>query len=106
MAQNKTFRCRAIKQLENNMFSMNDEEVSFETVEDMLELYKMPNSNPTDFIKIIKKYLLDPINAKHKVGYITSKHSVILSYFRENDYLSELSLTLKINLIQQTIKKK
>ena len=52
--QGKTFRCRAIRQLENNTFSMNDEDVTFETVQDMLELYKMPNSNRADFIKIIK----------------------------------------------------
>ncbi len=51
---------------------MNEEDVTFDTVQDMLELYKMPNSNRADFIKIIKMYLLDPINKKHKAGYITS----------------------------------
>lgn len=91
----KTFRCRAIKQLENNTFSMNDEDISFDTVQDMLELYKMPNSNQADFIKIIKSYLLDPINTKYKAGYITSKHSAILSYFRENDYPLEFKFNSK-----------
>ena len=93
--QDKTFRCRAIKQLENNTFSMNDEDVSFGTVQDMLELYKMPNSNQADFIKIIKSYLLDPCNSKHKAGYITSKHASITSYFRENDYPLEFKFNSK-----------
>jgi hypothetical protein len=91
----KSFHCKVIKQLENNTFSMNDENTSFDTVQDMLELYKMPNSNRADFIKIIKKYLLDPINAKHKAGYITSKHASILSYFRENDYPLEFKFNSK-----------
>ena len=91
----KTFRCRAIKQLENNTFSMNDEDVSFDTVQDMLELYKMPNSTQADYIKIIKSYLLDPIKSKHKAGYITSKHASILSYFRENDYPLEFKFNSK-----------
>lgn len=93
--QDKMFRCRTIKQLENNTFSMNDEDISFETVQDMLELYKMPNSSRADFIKIIKKYLLDPINKNHKAGYITSKHASILSYFRENDYPLEFKFNSK-----------
>jgi len=91
----KTFRCRNITQLENNTFSMDDEDVSFETVQDMLELYKMPNSNRADFIKIIKSYLLDPINQNYKAGYITSKHSAILSFFRENDYPLEFKFNSK-----------
>ncbi len=91
----KSFRCKVIRQLENNTFSMNEEDTSFDTVQDMLELYKMPNSNRADFIKIIKKYLLDPINAKHKAGYITSKHASILSYFRENDYPLEFKFNSK-----------
>ena len=91
----KTFRCRAIKQLEDNKFSMKDEDISFDTVQDMLELYKMPNSNQADFIKIIKSYLLDPVNSKHKAGYITSKHAAILSYFRENDYPLEFKFNSK-----------
>ena len=91
----KLFRGKVIKQLENNTFSMNDEDTSFDTVQDMLELYKMPNSNNADFIKIIKKYLLDPINLKHKAGYITSKHASILSYFRENDYPLEFKFNSK-----------
>ena len=93
--QGKTFRCRVIKQLENDSFSMKDEDVSFDTIQDMLELYKMPNSNRADYIKIIKGYLLDPINSKHKAGYITSKHSAILSYFRENDYPLEFKFNSK-----------
>lgn len=74
---------------------MNDEDVTFGTVQDMLELYKMPNSNRADFIKIIKSYLLDPINSKLKAGYIMSKHSAILSYFRENDYPLEFKFNAK-----------
>lgn len=93
--QSRTFRCRNIKQLENNTFSMNEEDVTFDTIQDMLELYKMPNSNRADFIKIIKMYLLDPINKKHKAGYITSKHASILSYFRENDYPLEFKFNSK-----------
>ena len=93
--QGKTFRCRVIKQLGNDSFSMKDEDVSFDTVQDMLELYKMPNSNRADYIKIIKGYLLDPINSKCKAGYITSKHSAILSYFRENDYPLEFKFNSK-----------
>jgi len=91
----KSFNCRNIKQLENNTFTMNEEDVSFDTVQNMLELYKMPNSNRADFIKIIKTYLLDPINSKHKAGYITSKHASILSYFRENDYPLEFKFNSK-----------
>lgn len=91
----KTFQCKVIKQLKNNMFSMNDEDVSFDTVQDMLELYKIPNSTRADFIKIIKKYLLDPINAKYKAKTITLRHSAILSYFRENDYAIEFKFNTK-----------
>lgn len=93
--QDRTFRCRVIKQLENNMFSLNDEDVTFDTVQDMLELYRMPNSDRADFIKIIKKYLMDPINSNHKAGYITSKHAAILSYFRENDHPLEFKFNAK-----------
>ncbi|MCE2506290.1 MAG: hypothetical protein J4F36_07465 [Nitrosopumilaceae archaeon] len=92
---NKIFRCRAIKQLKDNTFSMKEEDISFDTVQDMLELYKMPNSNRSDFIKIIKKYLLDPTNQNHKAGYITSKHAAILSYFRENNYPIEFKFNSK-----------
>jgi hypothetical protein len=93
--QGKTFRCRIIKTLDDNKFSMNEEDVSFTTVQDMLELYKMPNSDRANFIKIIKKYLGDPINANYKAGYITSKHAAILSYFRENDYPLEFKFNSK-----------
>ena len=93
--QGKTFQCKVVRQLENNMFSMNEENTTFDTVQNMLELYKMPNSNRADFIKIIKKYLLDPVNSKHKAGYITSKHASILSYFRENDYPLEFKFNSK-----------
>lgn len=81
----KTFSCYSSKEVGENLYECKYQNVSFETVEDMLELCKNKNSVNEDFIKIIKDYLYDDVNKKYKAGYMNSKFSAITSYFVSNE---------------------
>jgi len=82
--QGKTFSCYSSKEVGENLYECKYQDVSFGTVEDMLELCKNKNSTKEDFIGIIKDYLYDDENKKYKAGYMNSKFSAITSYFVSN----------------------
>jgi hypothetical protein len=82
----KTFECHLTMQIDNDTFKQSIQKITLKGAEHLLELYKTPNVVPSDFIKIIKKYLLDPTHSTKKARYITVMYCAIMSYFEKNDY--------------------
>jgi hypothetical protein len=81
----KSFSCYSSKEVGENLYECKYQDVTFDTVEDMLQLCKNKNSIKEDFIEIIKEYLYDDKNKKYKAGYMNSKFSAITSYFVSNE---------------------
>ena len=66
-------------------FQIKTVDVILDSIEDLLQHYKKSmNSNP-DFIKLIKKYLLDKVHTKYGASYMQQKHTAIMSYFEKNE---------------------
>lgn len=82
--QGKSFSCYSSEKVGENLYECKYKDVSFGTVEDMLELCKNRNSINTDFIEIIEEYLYSDENKKYTAGYMNSKFSAIISYFVSN----------------------
>jgi hypothetical protein len=83
--QGKSFSCYSSKKVGENLYECKYQDITFETVEDMLNLCKDENSKQDDFIRIIKDYLYDDENKKYKAVYMNSKFSAITSYFVSNE---------------------
>ena len=83
--QEKTFSCFSSRKVDDDLYECKYHDVSFGTVEDMLNLCKKETSRKEDFIKIIKDYLYDESNKKYSAGYMNSKFSAITSYFVSNE---------------------
>jgi len=81
----KDFEIHKSRQIDDDTFKQITEKITLNGIEHLFELYRMPNVVASDFIKIIKKYLLDPVNSKKKASYISVTYSAIMSYFEKND---------------------
>jgi hypothetical protein len=85
----KEIECHRTRQIDEDTFKQVTEKITLTGVEHLLGLHKAPNSIPSDFIKIVKRYLLDPVNSKKKASYVSVIYSAIMSYFEKNDIIAE-----------------
>ncbi len=81
----KIFDFKVEKQLTNNTFQVDTVKIQLEGLEHFLHLFQQPHSNDSDYIKVIKRFLNDPVNKKCSVVYMKLKHIAILSYFEKNE---------------------
>lgn len=66
-------------------FKRQRKKIKLDGVEDLLELYQRPHGLDVEFVKLCKKYLLDPIHQKKKANTIKIAYNAIKSYFDKND---------------------
>ena len=81
----KSFDFKIEKQLSDNTYQVDTENITLESVDHFLQLFQQPHSNDSDYIKVIKRFLNDEKHKKCSVGYMKLKHVVILSYFEKNE---------------------
>ncbi len=82
----KSFIIKKVIHLENNLFKTDDDDDVFSNVQKLLQLLDNPFTKDSDAIKIIKKYMLDPIHAGKKPSSMNVTFCSILSYFDKNDH--------------------
>ena len=87
----QNFEFQKLVQVGENMFERKKQNITIMGIDHFLELYQGPNSNHVDFIKIIKKYLLDPVHTKQYSSTVNMYVSVLKSFFKENN--SEINFT-------------
>ena len=80
-----SFSIRKTIAVKNNLFKSTNEKTTFSNVEEILKILENPFSNQSDVIKIIKKYLFDPIHDGKKPSGMSVVFSSIVSYFDKND---------------------
>lgn len=81
----KTFEFNREVSVGNNTFQRTIENVTLNGVEQLLKLYQQPYKLEQDFVRVVKKYLLDPIHAKKRAKTIKVDYNAIKSYFEKND---------------------
>lgn len=81
----KTFEFSTTKQVDIDTFKKTKESVTLDGIEHLLTLFQNSYNTESEYIKVIKMYLMDPINAKCSAKYMSVKHSAITSYFEKND---------------------
>lgn len=65
-------------------------------LEHLLQLYKDSIQSEPDFVKIIKKYLLDPIHVDKRAAGIKVDHAAIVAYFEKNDFPIRFKFDAKV----------
>ncbi len=95
------FFIQKIIPLENNMFKTTNEKTSFSDVEQLLRILESPLTKQSDVIKIIKKFLLDPIHEGKKPGSISVTFSAIISYFDKNEQTLKMRFDPRIKYDKQ-----
>ena len=80
-----TFSINQTRPLSENTFEQVQIESSFKSVEELVKILSNPLSIQSDVIKIIKKYLTDPIHEGKKTISINNAKCAILSYFEKNE---------------------
>ncbi|KAF6247897.1 hypothetical protein C6990_00090 [Nitrosopumilus sp. b3] len=68
-----------------NTYKREKEFITISSVEQLLKMYQEPYSVASDYIKVIKKYILDPIHEGKRAGSIKIDYCAIKSYFERND---------------------
>jgi len=81
----KTFEFSITKQIDIDTFKKTKQNVTLEGLEHLLKLYQNSFNVDSEFIKIVKLYLMDQIHSKCSAKYMSVKHSAITSYFDKND---------------------
>ncbi len=82
----KPFEFSKIHYVDNDTFKKERTVTKLEGVEHFLKLYQDSMNSDSDFIKMIKKYLMDKeIHKDSSVMYMKQKHIAITSYFEKND---------------------
>ena len=81
----KTFDFLTEIQTGQNTFQRQIKPVSVDSVEQLLKMYQQPYRVPSDYIKVVKKYLLDPIHKNKRAGSVKIDYCAIKSYFEKND---------------------
>lgn len=82
----KPFEFAKIHYVDNDTFKKERVKVTLEGVEHFLKLFQDSMNSDSDFIKMIKKYLMDKeIHKDSSVKYMKQKHISITSYFEKND---------------------
>lgn len=81
----KSFEFNITRQIDVDTFKKERTQVTLEGVEHFLKLYQSSLNSESDFVRIIKLYLMDEINEKCSAKYMLGKYSSIKSYFERND---------------------
>jgi len=81
----KSFEFSTTKQIEIDVFKKTKENIKLEGLEHLLQLYQSSFNTESEYIKVVKRYLMDQIHEKCSAKYMSVKHSAILSYFDRND---------------------
>lgn len=97
----KEFEFTISEQDGKDVFRRIKSKVTLRGVEHLLELYKDPYKAESEFSKIIKGYLLDPIHKGKRQKTMKIDYVAIKSYFEKNDYPLNLRIDLK-NLYRTT----
>lgn len=81
----KTFEFSITKQIDIDVFKKTKEKVTLEGLEHLLSLYQSSHNTDSEFIKVVKLYLMDQVHSGCSAKYMSVKHSAITSYFDKND---------------------
>ena len=69
----------------NNTYKREKTKVTINTVEQFLKMYQEPFKVESDYVKVVKKYLLDAIHENKRASSIKIDRCAIRSYFEKND---------------------
>ena len=81
----KTFEFSKVRFVDTSTFKKEKQMVTINTVEDFLKLYQDSFYSESEYIKIIKQYLMDSDNGNVSSNYIKTKKHAIVGYFEKND---------------------
>jgi len=81
----KTFEFSITKQIDVDVFKKTKEKVTLDGLEHLLSLYQNSHNTDSEFIKVVKLYLMDQQHSGCSAKYMSVKHSAITSYFDKND---------------------
>ena len=82
----KSFTFHQTEQTSNETFRRTRKEIMLQGIEHLLKLYQMPYSEKSDYVRIVKTYLLDQEIHKNKRAETMMFHyHVIRSYFEKNE---------------------
>lgn len=81
----KTFEFSITKQIDVDVFKKTKERMTLDGIEQFLSLYQSSHNTESEFIKVVKLYLMDQIHVGCSAKYMSVKHSAITSYFDKND---------------------
>ena len=81
----QTFEFSRMLMTDTDTFKKQSEKIKLDGLEHLLRLLKESYNSDSDFIKIIKRFLLDPIHSHKRASGMTIVHSAIKSYFETND---------------------
>lgn len=81
----KSFEFSTIRYIDQDTFKQVKEKVTLESVEHFLKLYQDSQNTDSEYIKIIKRFLMSDIHGNVSPQYIKHKKIAITSYFEQND---------------------
>lgn len=81
----KTFEFTITRQIDVDVFKREKTKVTLQGIEHFLKLFQDSMNADSDFIRIIKMFLMDDMHKKCSAKYMVNKHCAILSYFEKND---------------------
>jgi len=81
----KTFEFSKVRYVDTSTFKKEKKKVTINTVEDFLKLYQDSFYSESEYIKIIKQFLMDSDNGNVSSNYIKNKKQAIVGYFEKND---------------------
>jgi len=81
----KTFEFSKIRYVDENTFRKEKSQIKLDNVEQFLKLFQESMNTDSEYIKVIKRYLMDDIHGNVSSGYMLSKKHAIIGYFEKND---------------------
>ena len=81
----KSFEFSTTKQIEIDVFKKTKEKSTLDGIEHLLQLFQNSFNTDSEYIKVVKMYLMDQMHEKCSAKYMSVKHSAITSYFDKND---------------------
>ena len=81
----KTFEFFTQTQVGQDTFKQEKRTVRIQSIEHLLKMYQEPFSVKSDFFRVVKEYLLDPIHEGKRANTINLDCCAIRAYFEKND---------------------
>ncbi len=81
----KSFEFSRTRQIDIDTFRKENKTIKLAGLEHFLKIYQESLNTESEFIKIIKKYLMSEEHEKLSSKYMAVKHSAITAYFEKND---------------------